>query len=434
MTSTRYAFIFIVAAGALGAGACSSKEPPVLGSGDQELTVAQCSYFADGDKVQICHRTGSARNPYTIIRTNVASCGGHGDHLGDYVTSTDPRDAEYDPTCNGQGCFPEGAPFDGSVECCAGLSPQNGVCTDIDECATNNGNCGAGFSCADDAVVGAAPVCTNIDDCAGDPCENGGTCHDGIDGYTCECAAGFSGASCATNIDDCAGNPCANGGTCADGIDSYTCACTGGYTGTNCDTPPAPRCGDGVVDAGEQCDDGNPSNGDGCSATCTLESTNPCPAGGEKFEDTCYVHVISTGTQPAAEAACVANYGGHLASINSAEENQFVSHVMDPDGLGGWAHEYLTGWIGGYADSGFCGGAAGTYSWTDGSAWTFNAWRTNTGEPSDVCPQPRTCIQLWPDNAANRSAPCPGGCQGWNDGPCSTAVIESYVCQYAAAH
>jgi cysteine-rich repeat protein len=30
-------------------------------------------------------------------------------------------------------------------------------------------------------------------------------------------------------------------------------------------------CGDGVVDRGEQCDDGNAASGDGCSATCGLE-------------------------------------------------------------------------------------------------------------------------------------------------------------------
>jgi cysteine-rich repeat protein len=34
-----------------------------------------------------------------------------------------------------------------------------------------------------------------------------------------------------------------------------------------------PRCGDGVVDSGEQCDDGNTVSGDGCSATCRRE---PC--------------------------------------------------------------------------------------------------------------------------------------------------------------
>jgi cysteine-rich repeat protein len=31
-----------------------------------------------------------------------------------------------------------------------------------------------------------------------------------------------------------------------------------------------PRCGDGIVDAGEACDDGNTQNGDGCQAACVL--------------------------------------------------------------------------------------------------------------------------------------------------------------------
>jgi len=30
-------------------------------------------------------------------------------------------------------------------------------------------------------------------------------------------------------------------------------------------------CGNGTLDAGEQCDDGNTADGDGCSATCQLE-------------------------------------------------------------------------------------------------------------------------------------------------------------------
>jgi cysteine-rich repeat protein len=32
-----------------------------------------------------------------------------------------------------------------------------------------------------------------------------------------------------------------------------------------------PVCGDGSLDAGEQCDDGNTANGDGCSSTCRIE-------------------------------------------------------------------------------------------------------------------------------------------------------------------
>jgi len=38
----------------------------------------------------------------------------------------------------------------------------------------------------------------DIDDCASSLCENGGTCIDGINGYTCNCKDGFIGENCQT--------------------------------------------------------------------------------------------------------------------------------------------------------------------------------------------------------------------------------------------
>ena len=40
----------------------------------------------------------------------------------------------------------------------------------------------------------------------------------------------------APDIDECSPNPCQNDGTCTDGVDSFTCDCVAGYTGTNCMT------------------------------------------------------------------------------------------------------------------------------------------------------------------------------------------------------
>ena len=36
----------------------------------------------------------------------------------------------------------------------------------------------------------------DIDECASDPCQNAGTCNDGVASYTCDCAVGFNGTHC----------------------------------------------------------------------------------------------------------------------------------------------------------------------------------------------------------------------------------------------
>lgn len=48
-----------------------------------------------------------------------------------------------------------------------------------------------------------------------------------------------------------------------------------------------PTCGDGHLDPGEQCDDGNAAGGDGCSATCAIEMTcgNGVLEGTEQCDD-----------------------------------------------------------------------------------------------------------------------------------------------------
>src|SRR5262249_7975789 len=48
-------------------------------------------------------------------------------------------------------------------------------------------------------------------------------------------------------------------------------------------------CGDGTLDAGEQCDDGNAIDGDGCSADCRLEcrAAADCDDADPCTRDTC---------------------------------------------------------------------------------------------------------------------------------------------------
>src|SRR5579864_8894350 len=61
----------------------------------------------------------------------------------------------------------------------------------------------------------------------------------------------------------------------------------GGTTGADgcdpsvCGDGSAGYCGDGILQPGEQCDDGNSMPGDGCSGTCTIEPGWACPVPGK---------------------------------------------------------------------------------------------------------------------------------------------------------
>ena len=110
---------------------------------------------------------------------------------------------------------------------------------------------GVGNDCAADAFAAAAVECR----AAAGPCDAAELC---------------TGSSAACPAD--AAQP---DGTSCDDTDACTVpdACVAGQCQGNADI-----CGDGATQGGcgEQCDDGNTVGGDGCSATCQLESTPGC--------------------------------------------------------------------------------------------------------------------------------------------------------------
>jgi cysteine-rich repeat protein len=69
---------------------------------------------------------------------------------------------------------------------------------------------------------------------------------------------------------------CKPDGSCWDAVADFRCAGWEGeffpnQTCANIDCGEGPFCGDGNLDPGEECDDGNNIDGDGCSANCTIE-------------------------------------------------------------------------------------------------------------------------------------------------------------------
>lgn len=81
---------------------------------------------------------------------------------------------------------------------------------------------------------------TNVDECASNPCQNHGTCIDGVNGYACDCAStGYTGPECSEDVDECLTQKsiCWASRICVNVPGSYKCVCPDGYCGHNCTIP-----------------------------------------------------------------------------------------------------------------------------------------------------------------------------------------------------
>ncbi|XXT15897.1 EGF domain-containing protein [Sorangium sp. So ce429] len=281
-----FSTLLVASCTSAGPSAADGDHDEAVGEAHDALTPEQCNYYDVNGTVQICHKTGSATKPYTIIRVSDQACiNGHSGHAHDYVTSLDPSSSLYDPTCGGQGCLAVNAPCDPTVPCCDGLSCQSGTCTDVDECALGTDNCDANATCTNtsgsftcacgEGYSGDGVTCTDVDECAlgTDNCDANATCTNTSGSFTCACDEGYEGdgVTCtAIDVDECAlgTDNCDANATCTNTTGSFTCACNEGYVGDGL-TCVEPGCGNGVLEApAEVCDDGNQTAGDGCRANC----------------------------------------------------------------------------------------------------------------------------------------------------------------------
>jgi cysteine-rich repeat protein len=150
-------------------------------------------------------------------------------------------------------------------------------------------------------------------------------------------------------------------------------------------------CGDGLVTAPEECDDGNALPGDGC-ADCLIE----CDGSSVKEPTTghCYRLFVASVTQPIAEANCQA-WGGAVGLVSFANqaENTFLAPLITSNT-----------WIG--ADD-----FSGSWAWIDGTPFSFVNWQT--GEPN----HPGTEHCMFADATAK-----------WHDHNCGD-VRPAYLCE-----
>ena len=191
---------------------------------------------------------------------------------------------------DGNGDDGDGCDNDCTVSCTTAADCDDGAPCNGAETCSGSGACAAGSPLGDGTSCGADLVC-RAGACATLGCGNAVVdgeeqCDDGntVDGDGCDNDCTFS---CSADADCDDANQCDGTEICD--IASHTCS--GGMSlsdGTTCDrdADAATRdlciagaclrstCGDGYLDAeaGEECDDGDVTSGDGCSAGCTIET------------------------------------------------------------------------------------------------------------------------------------------------------------------
>jgi hypothetical protein len=142
---------------------------------------------------------------------------------------------------------------------------------------------------------------------------------------------------------------------------SSNTAGTGGTGGTGePPKPPEPVCGNGKLEAGEECDDSGHTGKDGCDA-CKVVCADFGSGTLESEDHHCY-NGYDAATFDGAIEACKER-GAHLATISSEAENKLAQKLVNN-----------SKWLGGHEDVASNVQGTGDYAWVTGEAFTYENW------------------------------------------------------------
>ena len=250
----------------------------------------------------------------------------------------------------------------------------DGRCSGNETAAFCPDDCGSVGSCGD-GVCSSLESCSDCEsDCGVCPppppsggCNNNGVCNAGEDCVTCpsDCAGKLDGKK---SNRFCCGDTGANGASCSafEQCQSAACgvqACGDGsldlLEGEECDdgnlvngdgcsavctVEPQPLCGDGQLDIGEQCDDGNTIDGDGCSAICEIEPPE-CGNGRIEVGEQCDDGNLAAGD--GCDASCQIENTGVAVPAFQFNIGDSIGEAQSADGvLGSINHQSV--WSTGY--------------------------------------------------------------------------------------
>lgn len=196
----------------------------------------------------------------------------------------------------------------------------------------------------------------------------------------------------------------------------------GGMMTTSSTSSGGAICGNGMVEPGEECDDGNAIEGDGCynclldcgcegcQAGMLCEGCGPS-AGSVTYKDPaskhCYLYGGTEEAWPVARSECSA-WGGDLAGFSTVIELNMIKDTGILKSLAGGAPSARC-WVGGNDQA-----AEGQYVWANGELWN---------DP----PVGLSWASAQPDGGANQNCVYIDGQYMMRDRECS--IFASFVCE-----
>jgi hypothetical protein len=173
--------------------------------------------------------------------------------------------------------------------------------------------------------------------------------------------------------------------------------------------PPEPSCGNGVIEAGEECDGG--TGHDGCDAECRVVCS-AYGSGALKSDDHhCYKGYDEHDFE-AAKQDC-AQRGAHLATISSEAENKIVLQFVNESKF-----------VGGFEDMPLSSQGNLSYGWITGESFKYTNWAAD--EPNSAVSRCTTSTIGAPRCYEHCVAVIRDGT--WTDQRCDRA--DGYVCEW----
>ncbi len=179
--------------------------------------------------------------------------------------------------------------------------------------------------------------------------------------------------------------------------------------------PLEPVCGNGKLEAGEECDDAGHAGEDGCTA-CQVVCSDFGEGTLESEDHHCY-NGYNAADFEGAQQACQER-GAHLATIRSSAENKLARSLVDN-----------SKWIGGFENVSPSAEGTGTYTWLSGEPFTYTNWASSEPDQgryrcpgasgpgsSEACYE--HCVSMTGDGT-------------WADQPCD--LYDGYVCEWEPA-